>query len=61
MHGFDPDPRLQFLYNLEQADITYGRGSNIQLPEKDDTTVKGRPSEGKPISCEGRFVPFPSE
>jgi polygalacturonase len=51
-----------YTYTFNHADITYGPGgSNIQLPKTDDTAITGRPSEGKPISCEGRFVPFPSE
>lgn len=51
-----------YTYTFDHADVTYGPGgSNIQLPKGTDVTVTGHPSDGNPTSCEGRFVPFPSE
>jgi len=54
-----------YTYELNHADLTLGPGAtNLQLPAgpdltKNDSTIKGTPSEGEPASCADKFVPFP--
>ena len=53
-------PSKPYTYTFDNADVTYGPGgSNLQIPTGTDATVTGKPSEGKPASCAGKFVPFP--
>jgi polygalacturonase len=53
-------PTVPYTFTYDYADITYAAGgSNIQLPAGTDTTITGKPSEGKPTSCAEKFVPFP--
>jgi len=55
------NPAKPYTYKFDYADITYGPGgSNIVLPSPaTDVTITGKPSEGKPESCDKMFVPFP--
>jgi polygalacturonase len=55
-------PKTPYTYTFDYADITYAAGgSNIHLPEGNtDVTITGKPSDGKPASCDEKFVPFPS-
>jgi polygalacturonase len=54
-------PPKPYTYTFDYADITYASGgSNIHLPEGNDVTVTGKPSEGKPASCTEKFTPFPT-
>lgn len=51
-----------YTYQFDNAEVTYGPGgSNIELPRDEDATITGKPSNGKPTNCEGRFVPFPQQ
>jgi polygalacturonase len=55
-------PTTPYTYTFDNADITYAAGgSNIKLPDGTDTTLTGKPSEGKPASCTEKFVPFPQQ
>jgi polygalacturonase len=55
-------PAKPYTYQFDNADVTYGPGgSNIDLPKAEDATLKGKPSNGNPTSCDGRFVPFPQQ
>jgi polygalacturonase len=50
-----------YTFLFDNADVTYGPGgSNLKLPTASNATVTGSPSEAKPHSCAGRFVPFPN-
>jgi polygalacturonase len=52
----------QYTYTINDSDVTIGPGpSNLQIPAGTDSTLTGKPSEGKPASCEEKFVPFPAQ
>jgi polygalacturonase len=73
--GYDHDHRAQvnldgvfltdaatytYTYTFDNADVTFGPGgSNLQIPAGTDATLTGTPTKGTPVSCTGRFVPFP--
>jgi polygalacturonase len=51
----------QYTYTINDSDETIGPGpSNLQIPTGTDSTLTGKPSEGKPTACEEKFVPFPT-
>jgi polygalacturonase len=51
----------QYTYTINDSDETIGPGpSNLQIPAGTDSTLTGKPSEGKPASCEEKFLPFPT-
>jgi polygalacturonase len=51
----------QYTYTINDSDETIGPGpSNLQIPAGTDSTITGKPSEGKPTACEEKFVPFPT-
>jgi polygalacturonase len=55
-------PSSSYTYTFHHADVTYAAGGgNLLLPAGDDTTLTGRAANGKPLACEDRFVPFPTE
>jgi polygalacturonase len=72
--GYDHDHRAQvnldgvfltdaatYTYTFDNADVTFGPGgSNLQIPAGTDATITGTPTKGTPVSCTGRFVPFPT-
>ncbi len=50
----------KYTYEVKHADLTLGPGpTNLQLPQGEDSTIKGTPAEGTPASCAEKFVPFP--
>ncbi len=55
----------KYTYEVNHADLTLGTDpTNLDLPAgpdlvKDDSTVTGKPVEGNPLSCAGKFVTFP--
>jgi polygalacturonase len=50
----------KYTYEVKHADLTLGPGpTNLQLPQGEDSTIKGAPAEGSPASCADKFVPFP--
>jgi polygalacturonase len=52
----------QYTYTINDSDETIGPGpSNLQIPAGTDSTLTGKPSEGKPTACEEKFVPFPTQ
>jgi polygalacturonase len=49
-----------YSYSLQHADLTLGPGAtNLALPAGTDSTVNGKPANGKPASCQDKLVPFP--
>ena len=47
-------------YIINNADITISPApTNLQIPPGADSTLTGKPSEGRAISCEEKFVSFP--
>jgi polygalacturonase len=51
----------QYTYTINDSDVTIGPGpSNLHIPGGTDSTLTGKPSEGKPNSCEEKFTPFPA-
>ncbi len=65
LNGVQITDQAAYTYMLEHADLTLGPDpTNLALPPgpelmKDDSTVTGKPAEGNPASCAGKFVPFP--
>lgn len=52
----------KYTYTINHADVTLGPGAvNLEIPEGSDSTITGKPSNGKPESCKDKFVPFPSD
>jgi len=52
----------KYSYIVNHADITLGPGPvNLDIPAGDDSTLTGKPANGKPESCNDKFVPFPAE
>ena len=50
----------KYTYEVKHADLTLGPGpTNLQLPQGEDSSIKGAPAEGSPASCADKFVPFP--
>jgi polygalacturonase len=51
-----------YKYAIHHADITLGPGPvNLQFPGGEDSTLTGKPSNGTPVDCAAKFVPFPTE
>jgi len=51
-----------YKYSIHRADIKLGPGPvNLQFPGGEDSTLTGKPSNGKPASCADKFVPFPAQ
>ena len=52
----------KYTYTVNHADITLGPGPvNLSIPAGTDSTITGKPSNGKPESCKDKFAPFPTE
>jgi polygalacturonase len=53
---------VEYKYAVHHADIRLGPGPvNLQIPEGEDSTLTGKPSNGTPASCADKFVPFPEQ
>ncbi len=51
-----------YSYTVNFADITLGPGAtNLNIPATNDSTVQGKPEQGKADSCTAMFVPFPQQ
>ena len=73
LDGFDATHRLGITFDnvmldapaetlivADHADVTTGPGPVNFRPSGDDIRVSGKPGEGRPNACEGKFVPFPA-
>ena len=72
-HGYDHEHRIaaqlngvqitdtaKYKYVLNDADLRLGpESTNFELPAGTDSTVDGKPGEGRAVSCAEKFVPFP--
>jgi polygalacturonase len=65
LDGVQITDEAAYTYELNHADLTLGPGpTNLNLPAgpdltSSDSTISGKPVEGDPASCAGKFVPFP--
>jgi polygalacturonase len=51
-----------YAYAIHHADLVFGPGAVNLKPEGGvDSTLQGKPGNGKPQSCADKFVPFPHE
>jgi len=51
-----------YKYAVHHADIHLGPGPvNLQIPEGEDSTLTGKPSNGTPAGCAEKFVEFPAQ
>ena len=60
LSGVEITDDAKYSYVMDHADVTLGpEPTNLQLPAGEDSTIKGTPAEGNPVSCAEKFVPFP--
>jgi polygalacturonase len=60
LDGVQITDQAHYTYELAHADITLGpEPTNLLLPAGTDSTIKGRPQKGRPVSCAAMFAPFP--
>jgi polygalacturonase len=60
LNGVQITDSATYEYALTHADLRLGpEPTNLQLPSGSDSTVTGKPTEGKTASCVEKFVPFP--
>jgi len=50
-----------YTYTVSHADLHFQNAVNLKIPVATDSTMSGKPSTGKPASCEAKFVPFPAQ
>src|SRR5580658_2243742 len=65
LDGVQITDQAAYTYEVKHADLVLGpRPTNLNLPAgpdlaSSDSTISGKPAEGDPASCAGKFVPFP--
>jgi polygalacturonase len=65
LDGVQITDEAAYTYVFNHADLVLGPGpTNFNLPAgpdltNEDSTISGKPTEGDPASCAGKFVPFP--
>lgn len=62
LNGVQIIDHAHYNYEVRHADIALGpEPANLQLPAGNDSTVSGKPQNGRAASCAATFVPFPRE
>jgi hypothetical protein len=52
--------KATYTYSLHHAGIHLGPSpTNLDLPAGEDSAIQGIPAEATPVSCAGKFIPFP--